>query len=276
MGFTTGFTGGVTLTLSLAYLTVLAHQRNRERQSAILRGNTTLISSLTDPLPPVYPPTRAELAAKGRANLLETAKDKWNAEVEGTVRWAQETDWDEVRENVETAVGRLWAKAFGEVLSEAEEAEKKAGVLAKQAGNEFKREVRSSTTQARSVASEKASGVADAAKAAYVDAKARGSEVLTDAKARGSDAVNKGEQKAEEAKGSMFSAVGKGIALGKEALGFAKEKVEGKVNEKLDPVEKTLRQRYEKPSGVNQSIDEALAERYVPVDKRDNAVLRGV
>ncbi|KAI1847038.1 hypothetical protein JX266_006913 [Neoarthrinium moseri] len=261
MGFTTGFTGGVTLTLSLAYLTVLAHQRNRERQSAILRANNLVVSGITDPLPPVHPPTRSELAALERANLVESAKDKWNAEVEGAVRWAQETDWVEVREGLESAAGRLWGRALGNAVDGAEKAENKAARLAGEAKDDVK-----------SAVDAKAAGVAEAAKSAYADAKARGS-----------DALSRGEKQAEEARGSLFSAVGKGIEKGKEALGLAKdkvvgagEKVEGKVDEKLNPVERTLRQRYEKHSGVNQTVEEALAERYLPVDKRDNTVLRGV
>jgi altered-inheritance-of-mitochondria protein 5 len=262
----------VTLTLSLAYLTVLAHQRNRERQSAILRANTTVISGLTDPLPPVHLPTRSEIAARQRENFVELAKDRWNAEVEGAVRWAQETDWHEVRVGAETAVGRLWAKAFGNAIEEAEKGEKKAGVLAGQAKEEVKREATSALAKTKSVASEKAGGVAAAAKSAYADAKVRGTE-----------AVEKSEQKAEAAKGSIFSAVGRGIEKGKEALGIVKDKaigaeqkLEGKIDAKLSPVERTLQQRYEKPSGVNQTVEQALAERYTPIDKRDNAVLRGV
>jgi len=57
----------------------------------------------------------------------------------------------------------------------------------------------------------------------------------------------------------------------------ATEKVEAKVGSvKTDPVEKTLQQRYEKPSGLEKSVAQALEERYKPIDSRDNTVLRGV
>ncbi|KAK8073598.1 hypothetical protein PG994_004497 [Apiospora phragmitis] len=268
MGFTTGFTGGVTLTLGVAYLTVLAHQRNRERQSAVLRAQTDLISGLTDPLPPVHPPTRAELAARERQNLLDTAKDRWNTEVEGAVRWAQHKDWTAVREEAEDVVGHLWTRVFSEAGQAGEEGRKTVAPKVRDAREEARRE----TAWARDAASEKAGNVAKAAKSAYADAKARGAE-----------AVTKGEQKAEEAKGSIFSALGSGFQKGKEAIGFVKtkageagEKLENKVDEQFSPVEQALRQRYEGPSWTDKSVEEVLADRYTPVDKRDQTLLRGV
>ncbi|KAI0150929.1 hypothetical protein BJ166DRAFT_627997 [Pestalotiopsis sp. NC0098] len=264
MGFTTGFTGGVTLTLSLAYLTILAHQRNRERQSAILRANNYVISGITDPLPPVYPPTRSELAALDRTNFVDTAKDKWNAEVEREVRWIQNTDWDEVRDGVETAVGRLWNRALGRAIEETERGERKAA--------ELKDDVSREARAARAAASDKAGSVSDAAKSAYADAKSRGL-----------DAADKAQKEAEQAKGSIFDAVGRGIEKGKEALGFANQKIVaaeeaigGKIDEKMSPVERTLAQRYQRPSGLNQTVEEALAERYVPIDNKKTAELRGI
>lgn len=260
------------MTLSLAYLTVLAHQRNRERQSAILRANNYVVSGITDPLPPVYQPTRAELAAVERENFIETAKDKWNSEVEREIRWVQNTDWSEVREGVETAVGRLWARALGKAIDETEKGEERAAAVASSFTSDAKREVSSAADKTKSVASEQAASVADAAKSAYADAKARGAE-----------AASKTQKGAEEAKGSIFSAVGRGIEKSKEALGLANQKlagaekvIEGKIDEKLSPVEQTLQQRYQKSSGVNGTVEEALAERYTPIDKRNNTVLRGV
>ncbi|ORY59575.1 uncharacterized protein BCR38DRAFT_351245 [Pseudomassariella vexata] len=279
MGFTTGFTGGITVTLSLAYLTVLAHQRNRDRQSAVLRQQITLISGLTDPLPPVHPPTRAEIVAIQRANLVESAKDRWNAEVEGAVKWVQKTDWDATREGLEIAVGRLWAHAFGKASQEAEKGEHKveaefakAKYLAGVEVRGAEKRVKGIAEEAKSAAGEKARSVAASAKSAYADAKTRGLE-----------AVSKGEQKAEETKGSVFGVIGQGIQKGKEALGIvqvkvvgAEEEVDAKIDEKLGLVERTLQQRYERPGKVNKSVEQALAERYEPVSKKENAVLRGV
>lgn len=191
-----------------------------------------MLSSIIDPLPPPLPPTRSEVAAAERETLIEKAKDRWNAEVEGAVRWAQTKDWDEVREDLETAVGRLWARAFGESLEKAEQGEAKV----------------------RTVASETTSGVAAAAKSAYADAKAKGSEVAA-----------KTEEKAEEAKGSIFSSIGKAFGRGKEvasqAVGIAEKKAD-ELPSTLSAEEKALAQRYQGSSSLNQSTEEVLAARY--------------
>ncbi|KAH7026287.1 uncharacterized protein B0I36DRAFT_352173 [Microdochium trichocladiopsis] len=249
MGFTTGFTGGVTLTLGLAYLTVVTHQRNREQQAALLRQQTILLRGAIDPQPPVLPPTRTEVAAIERANFVESAKDRWNAEIEGAVRWAQTKDWDEVREGVETALGRLWNRATG--------------------GQNVGEVIDARAQQAAGIVRNDAAGVAAAAKSAYADAKA------------------KTEDKADAAKGSIFSAIGKSVQRAKQAVVGAEQKVEQELSSSSplsssatapDAVEKALRQRFEKPSGeeVTKTVEEALAERYRPVDQRDNTKLRAL
>ncbi|KAI0012240.1 hypothetical protein F4779DRAFT_568927 [Xylariaceae sp. FL0662B] len=259
MGFTTGFTGGVTLTLSIAYLTVLAHQRNRQAQAAILRQQTYLLSEILDPLPPALPPTRAELAAAKRANLIDTAKNRWNADVEGAVRCAQTRDWDEVREGVETAIGRLWASAFGRALDEAEKGEQNGASVAQ----EVKAETNRKLDQGKAIASEKTAGVTAAAKSAYADAKARGAE-----------AVNKTEEKAEEAKGSVWGAIGKGVEKAKSAVGLSEQEVEFQPDANLSPVERALYQRYHPSSNMDQSVEDLLAARYAPVNQKDDTQLK--
>jgi len=249
MGFTTGFTGGVTLTLGLAYLTVVTHQRNREQQAALLRQQTVLLRSSIEPQPPLLPPTRAEVAAIERANFVESAKDRWNAEIESAVRWAQNKDWDEVQEGVETAFSRLWYRATGGSASPSEVVDAKA-------------------QQAAGIVKNEAAGVAAAAKSAYADAKA------------------KSEEKAEAAKDGIFSAIGKGFRSAKEAVMGAEQKVENGLSSSPlpsstmapDSVEKALRQRFEKHGGkdVTKTAEEVLAERYRPVEQRDNTKLRAV
>ncbi|KAI1371981.1 hypothetical protein F4677DRAFT_276153 [Hypoxylon crocopeplum] len=229
MGFTTGFTGGLTLTLSIAYLTVLAHQRNREHQIATIRQQTRLLSGIVDPLPPTLPPTRAELAAAERANLVERAKDRWNAEVEGAVRWAQNKDWDEVREGVELSVARLWAKAFGDAREQAERGEVKA---------------QDAMTQGK----EKAGSVVAAANNAL--------------KTKSSEAATRTEEKASEAKSSIFGAIGKGFEKAKSAVvGVAEKETAEALPQTLSPQEKALRERYQGSGSMKQSTDEVLAAR---------------
>ncbi|KAI2470891.1 hypothetical protein F4781DRAFT_153412 [Annulohypoxylon bovei var. microspora] len=235
MGFTTGFTGGVTLTLSIAYLTVLAHQRSREHQAAVLRQQTYLISSIIDPLPPTLPPTRSEIAIAERAHFTERAKDRWNSEVEGAVRWAQSKDWDDVREDAEAAFARLWAKAFNEAQEQVEKDQKKVD------GADSK----------LSQSKEKAIGVATAAKNAFTDAKAKGSEVTT-----------KAGEKAEETRGGFFSAIASGFSKAKSAVvGSSEQKIED-VSPQLSAEEKALNQRYQNTAGLNRSTEEVLAARY--------------
>ncbi|KAI1336753.1 hypothetical protein F5Y15DRAFT_393047 [Xylariaceae sp. FL0016] len=260
MGFTSGFTGGVTLTLGVAYLTVLAHQRNREQQAAVLRRQTLLLSGLYDPLPPVLPPTRTEMAAKERAQVIETAKDRWNSEVEGAVRWAQNNDWEGVRLGFERTLAQLWSNAFGKPGNEVAKGEKKAEAVAREIRGEARREKES---------------LVPAAKNAYANTKARSVEAL-----------DKTEDKAQEAKGSLFGALAKGVEKGKEAFGKAKDavstaedKVMDKVDDKLEglsPVEKALNQRYQKSRGNEKTVEELLRERYLPVDKQDHTNLKAL
>lgn len=178
---------------------------------------------------------------------MERAKDRWNAEIEGAVRWAQTKDWDEVREGVETAVARLWAKAFGDELEKVE-------TSAQDTAAKVKADAYNKLDQSRAAASEKASGVAAAAKSAYADAKARGS-----------DAAAKTGDKAEEAKGSIFGAIGGVFGRGKEAVSKAvgiTEQKAGDLPSTLSAEEKALAQRYQGSSKLDQSPEQVLAARY--------------
>ncbi|EOO03538.1 hypothetical protein UCRPA7_946 [Phaeoacremonium minimum UCRPA7] len=273
MGFTTGFTGGVTVTLGIAYLTVLAHQRNRERQADILRAQTYVLNNLAQgpasniPLPP---PSRSEQAALARANFVETAKDRWNAEIEGAVRWAQTKDWDEVRDEAEGALSRLWSTAFGASPSQS----------AENAAERVKAAAVSRARETKEAASGTAGSVSAAAKSALEETKVRGAKAVTSAE-------GKTQEVAAEAKGAATSAFQRGLQKGKEivgkakaAVGVAEEKLESRADAAIfhmSDVEKALQQRYEKSDDVmKKSIDELLDERYTPIDKRDNTKLRGI
>ncbi|KAL8403635.1 hypothetical protein RB594_008767 [Gaeumannomyces avenae] len=128
MGFATGFTGGVTVTLSIACLSVLAHQRNRLAQAEALRSQAYLLDTLSTPqgapgarvlAPP--PPSRAERAAAARASLAERAKDRWNHEVSNAAGWAQGASGPAAAaDRVEDAVGRAWSRALGGSVDQAE------------------------------------------------------------------------------------------------------------------------------------------------------------
>ncbi|KAK1836201.1 hypothetical protein QBC39DRAFT_339056 [Podospora conica] len=101
MGFIAGFTGGATLVLGATYLALTTHSHNRHSQSDHLRSQTAQVNLLArESLAPrkrdpavdeiLFPLPRAE---QRRADVVEAAKDRWNAEIEGAVRWAQTRDW---------------------------------------------------------------------------------------------------------------------------------------------------------------------------------------
>ncbi|KAF1991100.1 hypothetical protein K402DRAFT_450743 [Aulographum hederae CBS 113979] len=91
MGFTSGLIGGFTVTASLLYLSVAIHQQNRLRQSASLRQQALVLTNIVEPLPVAPPPTSRE----ARTSIVEQAKDRWNADVERTVRWVASVDWND-------------------------------------------------------------------------------------------------------------------------------------------------------------------------------------
>ena len=229
-------TGGVTLTLSLAYLGVLAHQRNRERQAAVLRQQTlALTAALHDPLPPKLPPiTRAERAAEERRGLVEAAKTRWNAEVEAAVRWAQKEDWDAARARLESAVGSAWARAFGDAIDDAASAEQEIGRRA---------------AQARDAAGDLGSSAAAKAEAAAADA---GSGIFG-------------------AIGKAFSSLG-GSSRSEDKA--AAEKQQG--DAASSPQEKILQQRYQQSRPDDRTPEEILAERYAGGDKKNDTRLKTI
>jgi len=107
MGFTTGFLGGLTLTYSVLYLTLYVHRSNRQIQHTVLSQQSVLLNSVAEPLPPLPEPPAYDVR---KVSLTETLKDRWNAEIEGLVRRAEETDWNAVRERWEGRLGSVWGK----------------------------------------------------------------------------------------------------------------------------------------------------------------------
>lgn len=264
----------MTLTLGIAYLTVLAHERNRQAQAQSLRSQSRVLNGLFEytPLPP--PQSRAELAREERGTLAETAKDLWNSEVENAVRWVQRTDWNGVREGMEGAISRL----LGGGIEKSREGINEAEMIA---GPKVQEVIYSSKTTARKVVDQAGSNTA-----AYGDAaKAKADEIVANAKSGAQDAA----QRVRNSGGTVDAqdVVSKGVEKGKEAVdeaqaagGFATETAESKAKaaelNQSSAVEKALHERYEKHDGMNKSVDEVLEERYKPINSRDNKVLRGV
>ncbi|CAG8979075.1 hypothetical protein HYALB_00000204 [Hymenoscyphus albidus] len=259
MGFTTGFTGGVTLTLSIAYLTVLAHERNRTSQALALRSQSRVLTSLLEPAPLPPPQSRADLAREERSTLVEAAKDRWNYEVDHAVRWVQRTDWVDVRERAEDAVARVLGvgleRGEGGIVEAVKEGRERAF-------KEAKREVEFAGEKAAEL---KSSVVAKSSRA-KADAQSGTKDAL--------ESVRRSGGTVDAAREALRGAVGAGIEKGKEVLGLS-QAVDGVKDEK-DAVERVLRERYEKGDVLNKSVEEVLEERYRPIDNRDNTVLRGV
>ena len=73
----------------------------------LLSQQSVLLNSVVEPLPP-FPESPAYNVQK--VSLVETLKDRWNREVEGTVRRLEDTDWNQVRSRWESRIGMVWAK----------------------------------------------------------------------------------------------------------------------------------------------------------------------
>ncbi|KAK2069027.1 hypothetical protein P8C59_003635 [Phyllachora maydis] len=225
MGFPGGFVGGVTVTLSLAYLASLSHHRNRQLQSEQLRAQARTLHVVTKearspaPLPPP-PASREQRVAQERDNLVETVKERWNDELVSAVRWAQATDWTQAAERAEDWMRRLAG------LPPVADATKKVQAAALTAADEARETSRSLRSKAKSVLDESRAGSARAV---------------------------------AETKGVATGLVARGIEKGQELIGKAASSLE---EGGLDP--------------LKQSVEEALRERYIPIDERDHTRLRGL
>lgn len=252
----------MTLVLGISYLSLQAHRRTRERQAETLRANTYILNSLSY-IPATAPPPKTlaeelalleqqqELLARAEAKrrnlsasnegFFDKAKDRWNAEIEGAVRWAANKDWIAAREDAEVAASRLWARASGgEAPSDS----------AQRAGAAVTNKAAAATTTARGAASEKAVEAKEAAVSFWERGLNKGKEIADQAKA----GLARAEEKAQD--------VVRGAA---------------KKNGETD-IEKVLQQRYErKPDeSLSKSPEELLADRYRPMVEQDNTKLRGL
>ncbi|KAK3351045.1 hypothetical protein B0H65DRAFT_487964 [Neurospora tetraspora] len=308
MGFVAGVTGGATLTLGLTYLAIAAHQQNRTHQSDLLRAQTRFVNTLArDTLPtnlrtryPVndedlayFPPPRSELVERERHRFVESVKDKWNHEIENAVRWAQTTDWSSVREKAEDAVASLFGFTIDRSEYAAEKAREAARIAAermryaaeegKETGKIMAREARVTSEEMRRRAAETARLWSREAKEEMQVVKGVGhrvaEEIRHDAEVvRG--VVNSAVDKAVEKGRHGIEKVEEAVGMGKAAVRLAEEKFEAAADRKLlhvSEIDKALQERYTKREDVmKKSVQEVLAERYIPMDKRDNTRLRSL
>ncbi|PMD27421.1 hypothetical protein NA56DRAFT_654231 [Hyaloscypha hepaticicola] len=295
MGFTTGFTGGVTLTLGIAYLTVLAHERNRRAQAEALRSQSRVLTSLLEPSPTPPPQSRADLAREERSSLTETLKDRWNNEVENSVRRVQRTDWNEVREGMEGAIARLLGSGLQKSQEGIEKAEKQAAPIFQEAVDRSKAAAKkgadeaaaridraaaatiSGTERAGAQAKAGASKIASAAKEKLSQTgektgelgsstKAEADRLTADAKTSAQDALETVRHPGgtiDAARGALRDTFSKGIEKGKEAIGKAQAAV-GLATEKIESKAQAASLSH------SSAVEKALHERYEksnPLDK---------
>lgn len=211
---------------------------------------------MIDPLPAPVPPTRSEVAAAQRSSSVEVAKDRWNAEVENAVRWVQRSDWDEVRDGLESRVSNAWARVTGQTPAEEVELVKNKAVAA-------------------------SGSVAAAAKDAYGKASAQAQSVEVAAENKLLEARLRATREAVKAENKAVSALEAGKEKAKTIIGIVEDKVstktDGQVVPAIDPVAKALDQRYERPEiQEEKTVAELLRERFIPFDERDNTILRGL
>lgn len=281
-------TGGATLTLSLAYLSVLAHQRTRDHQSRHLRAQALALEGLVDPIPQPLAPSRSEVAAARRAASVEAAKDRWNEEIEKAARWAQSTDWVEVREGLEARIAGLWASAFGESAAGAEAAADKLEPLARKTEAAARQAGANVATAARRGYQQAADEARDTAQRYESVAENRALEARLAARRQVTKAEGQAKEAAAATQGAVASALEKGrdkaqemVDKVKTAVGLAEDKpaatADGKEGKTPSAVERALQQRYEKPeTKATRTVAEVLRERYTPMDERDNTMLRGL
>lgn len=123
---------------------------------------------------------------------------------------------------------------------------------------------------------------AERMKAAVADKAASGAVAAQQAVTRTKDVAQAKAVEASEAATSIwergFRKSKEVAAKAKAVVGLAEEKAQQKVVELESDVEMVMRQRYERrPEDTSsKTVEEVLAERYKPIEQRDNTKLRGL
>jgi len=219
---------------------------------------------------------------------VDTAKDRWNEEVESAVRWVQRTDWNEVREGMEGAVSRLLAGGLQKSRQGVEEAEKQSSPHIQETVDTIKASARKGADQAaasidRAAAStiagaEKAGGEAKAGaskiavnstrpklnQAGEKTAEYKGAAKVKKDKARAdiksgaqtvSDSLSSSGGTVDAARDAVRGVISKGIEKGKEAI----EKAQAAVGLAVDKMES---KGQSSALSHSSAVEKALHERY--------------
>jgi altered-inheritance-of-mitochondria protein 5 len=239
-----------------------------------LRAQNSVLHSLVhDPSSPASP-THLSATTQHDGHIVETAKSRWNAEIEGAVRWAQTKDWDEVREDAEGVLARLWGTLSGSPAGE--EVKKDAGIL--------RTRVFESVQQAKTEATQAPRATKSALEEAREKSQAVATRAVEQAKQTTKSVAEAVQHTAEQGKAALARGVEKSKEVAEQAkvaVGLAEQKLESKLDNTLlhlSEVDRALAQRYKQSRGdaMNRSVEEALAERYKPVEKQDRSKLKAV
>lgn len=302
MGFTSGLTGGVVVTLGAAYLALRAHQHNRETQSEIVRAQTTMLDN-TMPRATrrrflneqeYQRQVQQNLAESGRRrepHLVESAKERWNHEVEAFAHWLQHVDWVGTREVVEDSASRTFTQLGGdevaargkerasEVVGRAADEAKDTGnwlwaraedakERAKEAGQAAEKRALEAARSAEARASEAARVAQQKASEAAKMAQQRTSEAANAAQQRASETAHAVTDRAKETGWSLWGRARETVSSAVDTLSSAASTVAADAAITETPVQRALRQRYEGSSGLDKSVAQALEERYTASDQR--------
>ncbi|PYH95822.1 hypothetical protein BO71DRAFT_322301 [Aspergillus ellipticus CBS 707.79] len=119
MGFFTGFCSGFALTSSAFYLAIQIHKSNRLEQRNAIREQTQALNWVASStgaydrrLLPKYDQRINE--APTEPTLQDHLKHRWNQEVEGLARKANESRWEDAR----STVAKGWNSVVGFVKRE--------------------------------------------------------------------------------------------------------------------------------------------------------------
>lgn len=241
-----------------------------------LTHQSHVLASLLEkqPIPP--PRTRSELAREERSTIIEAAKDRWNAELESGVRWIQRTDWEEVRYGIEGAVGRVLGLGLEKGREGIETGERVAGEKLRDFREEAREETRRAATGIVAGAERAVAGTKNA-----IDVSGQKLKNAKDAVPSYPEVERKAAGTVDAARGSVRDAVSKGIETSKDlaqkagaVLGIGEVAPSGKYSG--SDIERALRERFEGPTQLDKSVQQALEDRYTPIDQRDNTHLRGI
>ena len=201
----------------------------------------------------------------------------------------QRTDWNEVREGMEGAIGRLIGGGLQKSRDGIDDAETRAGPKLQEALEKIKGAARMEVNQSGAGIANAISEQEDAKSGARSswDRGVEKSQGTTETFEKSSGkAPSTGAGTVDAARRAVRNVVTRGIERGKEAIVKAQtvadlstEKMESKIEPSttgVSIVEQALNERYEKPCPPNKTVQETLEERYKPIDSRDHTVLRGV